>query len=103
MLPMLMEFSIEGVEYQAEEGMTWFKWSKSSYNTIGLTCGSEEDIITYETSEPSSCEFAYYIDSITGTKMLAEGIEVEDAQDRIKGKHKITNGVEYIIYEYVEW
>lgn len=31
----LISFSIAGVEYQAEEGMTWGEWSSSSYNADG--------------------------------------------------------------------
>jgi len=29
----LITFTVEGIEYQAEEGMTWKKWCNSSYNT----------------------------------------------------------------------
>ena len=35
-------FSIDGVEYLADEGMTWFNWCDSDYNTIGANSGALE-------------------------------------------------------------
>jgi hypothetical protein len=32
-------FTIEGTEYQAEEGMTWEEWCESKYNTGGFYIG----------------------------------------------------------------
>lgn len=32
----LITFTIDGVEYQAEQGMTWAVWCESSYNTDGF-------------------------------------------------------------------
>ena len=32
----LITFTIDGVEYQAEEGMTWGEWVDTPYNTLGL-------------------------------------------------------------------
>jgi len=37
----LITFTIDGAEYQAEEGMTWEEWCNSSYNTI------EADVDSY--------------------------------------------------------
>lgn len=34
--PTMITFTIEGVEYQAEEGMTLGEWVASSYNTAGF-------------------------------------------------------------------
>ena len=31
--PALIAFTISGIDYQAEEGMTWSEWVESSYNT----------------------------------------------------------------------
>ncbi len=33
----LINFTIDGTAYQAEEGMTWQEWVNSSYNTYGCT------------------------------------------------------------------
>lgn len=33
----LINFTIDGTTYQAEEGMTWQEWVNSSYNTYGCT------------------------------------------------------------------
>lgn len=35
--PALIIFMISGIEYQAEEGMTWSEWVASSYNSGGYT------------------------------------------------------------------
>lgn len=32
----LLEFTVDGVAYQFEEGMTWADWCDSSYNTVGF-------------------------------------------------------------------
>ena len=37
----LITFSINGVAYQFEEGMTWEEWSNSNYNTLGDTLDSD--------------------------------------------------------------
>ena len=38
----IINFTISGTTYQADyqayEGMTWFEWCNSSYNTDGFTC-----------------------------------------------------------------
>ena len=31
----IITFAIDGIEYQAEEGMTWGEWIESEYNTDG--------------------------------------------------------------------
>lgn len=36
----LISFTISGVEYQAEEGMTWYEWCNTEYKTDGWTCYS---------------------------------------------------------------
>lgn len=36
----LITFTIDGIEYQAEEGMTWEEWCNSEYNVDGFWCGS---------------------------------------------------------------
>ena len=37
----LINFTINGTSYQAEEGMTWGEWVASSYNTYGLVISSD--------------------------------------------------------------
>ena len=34
--PVLITFTVDDVEYQSEEGMTWKKWCNSKYNTTGF-------------------------------------------------------------------
>lgn len=38
-------FSFEGVEYLADEGMTWFEWCDSDYNTIDASSGALETML----------------------------------------------------------
>ena len=42
----IITFTIDGVTYQAEEGMNWADWVASSYNTIGCYVDSSKYIIT---------------------------------------------------------
>lgn len=32
----LIKFTIDGEEYQAEQGMTWAQWCESDYNSLGV-------------------------------------------------------------------
>lgn len=41
----LITFTIDGIEYQAEEGMTWGEWVNSSYNTGGCYIGPLDDSV----------------------------------------------------------
>lgn len=41
----LINFTIDGTTYQAEEGMTWEQWCNSSYNTDGYYV-REDGVIT---------------------------------------------------------
>ena len=40
-----IEFTIDGTEYQAENGMTWGEWCDSEYNTLGCNVNSEGTLI----------------------------------------------------------
>lgn len=35
----LITFYIDGTQYEAEEGMNWYNWVNSEYNTIGAEVG----------------------------------------------------------------
>lgn len=41
----LINFTIGGTSYQAEEGMTWSEWTNSSYNTDGYYHDKDDDSI----------------------------------------------------------
>ena len=43
--PTLISFKVGGTSYQAEEGMTFYQWVNSAYNTDGFTCASESNTI----------------------------------------------------------
>ena len=40
--PVLITFTVDGIEYQAEEGMTWEKWVNSDYNIDGYIIIEEQ-------------------------------------------------------------
>lgn len=42
----LINFTIDGTSYQAEEGMTWGEWVNSSYNTNDFIIDMDDQIIT---------------------------------------------------------
>ena len=41
----LLSFTIDGTTYYAEEGMTWYNWVNSSYNTNGFACASTNTLV----------------------------------------------------------
>lgn len=41
----LITFTIDGTEYQAEEGMTWGQWVESKYNTINASIDSSSFVV----------------------------------------------------------
>lgn len=44
----IINFTINGTSYQAEEGMTWYEWCNSDYNTSIWVCPtSTQTVITY--------------------------------------------------------
>lgn len=53
----LITFTIDDVEYQAEQGMTWAVWCESSYNTDGYVYGEgDAEYVIYTNS------YARYVD-----------------------------------------
>lgn len=41
----MISFTIDGTLYNAEEGMTWYEWANSSYNTTAYTCAGDDDTV----------------------------------------------------------
>lgn len=41
----LITFTVDGVEYQAEEGMTWGEWVDSEYNTGNFIIDEDTDAL----------------------------------------------------------
>lgn len=78
-LPALISFTIAGISYQAEEGMTWAEWCESKYNTPGCYVG------TYSTLD-------YSIIWWDSTRYI--GIE-SHAASPVKASDVIENGVGY--------
>lgn len=76
----LITFTIDGITYQAEEGMTWGEWVDSEYNTNGYIISGN-----YIYRAPGM--IMYYI-SIDGT-----------ASGRVLKTNEITDGYAYSTYE----
>ena len=52
----MITFTIEGTEYQAEEGMTWGEWCNSTYNTGGFQAWGVGFILTQDVQQIASIE-----------------------------------------------
>ena len=44
----LCEFTIDGIKYQYEKGMTWSQWVESKYNSDGYSIAKIKNILIYE-------------------------------------------------------
>lgn len=66
----MIEFTINGTPYQAEEGMTWAEWVNSNYNT-GNFISDGSDILTEDSTH-------YVSDSITFGNFV--NMEIEERQ-----------------------
>jgi hypothetical protein len=44
----IINFIINGISYQAEEGMTWIEWCNSEYNTNGYRADSGGMVFTVD-------------------------------------------------------
>lgn len=67
----IIEFSISGFNYYAEEGMTWYAWCASDYNTDGYTCASEAGRV--ENSNGTK----YVVDDVAtayGSEVIKDGL-----------------------------
>lgn len=65
----LITFTIDGVQYQAEEGMTWKEWCNSEYNVGGFI---------YETSDSGYAVYTsdykkYFISNIFDYVLVTNG------------------------------
>jgi len=60
----LISFTIGGISYTAEEGMTWYEWCDSEYNTFGLSC---------EDDETSPYSASGYIPDVVGGDTIVDG------------------------------
>ena len=70
----IITFTIEGTEYQAEEGMTWAEWVESEYNTGDAEITSYGSIrMAYETGEICSVRDEYYTRVIEASETIIEG------------------------------
>ena len=59
----LFIFTINGSNYIAEKGMSWYEWANSKYNTDGYICSSVTDTIKINTDL-----YIYYEDDTTQCK-----------------------------------
>lgn len=74
--PTLITFTIDGTTYQAEEGMTWYDWCNSEYNT------------------DSEWECASGSDKVMGTYIYNHSY-VTEGGNAVVGNNVITNGYAY--------
>jgi hypothetical protein len=65
----VIPFTINGLNYSAEEGMTWQKWVASAYNTDGYVIDTEEGVVWYGTE----CQVLYQGNTILGSAEIVSG------------------------------
>lgn len=75
----LITFTINGTEYQANEGMTWIQWCNSTYNTDGYKIIEDElhltnYIIVTSTSTSSMGWCVYNINNVHDYDLIKDGI-----------------------------
>lgn len=62
----LITFTIEGTEYQAEEGMTWAEWVKSEDNTGGYLIGAVGDTVLDQAG--------FAVNGVTSSSVIQDGV-----------------------------
>ena len=73
----LITFTIDDIEYQAEEGMTWADWVESGYNTDKLFV-FDDHIVNYEQYSQNSLKFVQInYNSVLKTDIIVKGAEYE--------------------------
>lgn len=74
----LKEFEIEGLDtYQYEDGMTWYEWVNSEYNTLYLSCGGQDAIVT-----TGNMKVRLNGKNVVGKDLIIEGTCYEWVMDR---------------------
>lgn len=58
-IPNLIVFTIDNVRCDAEDGMTWYEWCNSEYNTLGIICAGN----------------SYYVYHSDGKRMVLTGLD----------------------------
>jgi len=78
----IITFTIGGTSYEAEEGMTWQKWTNSSYNTAGfyvrddlVYSSSNQTVNGIELTSVIESNSAYSLTSNTGPAWLSTWIQ----------------------------
>ena len=65
----LISFTVAGTSYEAEDGMTWYEWANSDYNTAGAWCYREEANVTFPNASPSKMVQMNGVD-VVGTDII---------------------------------
>ena len=79
----IITFTIGGISYQAEEGMTWNEWVFSEYNDINVYTTSESYIVSNGTDSAICLE--------NGTFVTLEDIIIKD----YSYSQQLTGNIEY--------
>lgn len=66
--PTLITFTVGTTTYQAEEGMTWYEYCNSDYNTTGFYCWREDAAV--ETGRYTSTYITFNESSVIGTDTI---------------------------------
>jgi hypothetical protein len=66
----IIKFTLNGEEYTAEEGMTWYDWCQSAYNKDGWTCDSPSDLVYTWKDYFNQWNYEYFFVVYNGTSVL---------------------------------
>lgn len=74
-----IKFTCDGGEYTAEEGMTWYEWCKSEYNTDGWECDGPDDYVYTWRQDNGQWDYEYFYVTLGSEWVLGQETIVPDA------------------------
>ena len=77
--PKPIKFKFYDKEYDALEGMTWYEWCKSEYNTDGWECDGPDDYVYTWRQDNGQWDYEYFYVTLGSEWVLGQETIVPDA------------------------
>ena len=77
--PKPIKFKFYDKEYDALEGMTWYEWCKSEYNTDGWECDGPDDYVYTWRQDNGQWDYEYFYVTLGSWWVLGQETIVPDA------------------------
>ena len=74
-----IKFKFYDKEYDALEGMTWYEWCKSEYNTDGWECDGPDDYVYTWRQDNGQWDYEYFYVTLGSEWVLGQETIVPDA------------------------